>query len=397
MLNLLWFFLIIFLIYLGLSINKIINYKNYKISKLFKKLNYDSLYLSLGTKMGVGTIIGTTMSIHLGGPGSLFWIYLFTALTSSIIYAESYLGSKYKQKINGTDTYISGIYYYTKFGLNKRILSFITLILFVSTYSLFFLMIQSNTITEILNVNKYIFAIILITLLILLVTNETNQVSKLLNKIVPVMCIFFIVISLYTILKNINIIPNIIKNIITNAFNPKSMFIGMILGIKRSIFLNELLIGTTSMSSGINNKSAEITANTLTIGTYFITFVISTLIGLLVLIYMYYNEIPNISYNALLINVFNYHFKSFGNYFLGILVSLLATTTIISGLYIGVSNLTYIFKSKIIVNIFKIIFIMCITLGIFVNTNSLWYYIDLMMLILIILNSYIVNKLKYKL
>lgn len=395
MLNLLWFFLIIFLIYLGLSITKIINYKNYKISKLFKKLNYDSLYLSLGTKMGVGTIIGTTMSIHLGGPGSLFWIYLFTILTSSIIYAESYLGSKYKQKVN--DTYISGIYYYTKFGLNKKILALITLILFVSTYSLFFLMIQSNTITEILNLNKFIFAFILITLLILLVTNETNQVSKLLNKIVPVMCIFFIVISLYTIIKNINIIPIIIKNIITNAFNPKSMFIGMILGIKRSVFLNELLIGTTSMSSGINNEDTEITANTLTIGTYFITFIISTLIGLLVLIYIYYNNVPNITYNELLIKVFNYHFNSFGNYFLGILISLLATTTIISGLYIGVSNLSYIFKNKIIVNIFKITFIMCITLGIFINTNSLWYYIDLLMLILIILNAYIVNKLKYKL
>ena len=345
--------------------------------------------------MGVGTIIGTTMSIHLGGPGSLFWIYLFTILTSSIIYAESFLGSKYKQKIN--DTYISGIYYYTKFGLNKKILAFITLILFVSTYSLFFLMIQSNTITEILKVNKLIFACILIGLLLLLVTNETNQVSKILNKIVPVMCIFFIVISLFIIIKNFDIIPYLFKMILKNAFNPKSMLIGLILGIKRSIFLNELLIGTTSMSSGINNKSPEVTANTLTLGTYFITFIISTLIALLVLIYIYYNDIPNISYNELLIKVFNYHFNTFGSYFLGILISLLATTTIISGLYIGVSNLSYIFKNKIIVNIFKVIFIMCITLGIFVNTSSLWYYIDLMMLILIILNSYIVNKLKYKL
>lgn len=369
MLNLLWFFLLIFLIYLGLSINKIINYKNYKINKLFKKLNFDSLYLSLGTKMGVGTIIGTTMSIHLGGPGSLFWIYLFTFLTSSIIYAESFLGSKYKQKVD--DTYISGIYYYTKFGLKNKTLAIISLIVFVSTYSLFFLMIQSNTITEILNVNKFIFSFILITLLILLVTNETNQVSKLLNKIVPVMCIFFILISSYTIIKNINIIPHIFNSILRNAFNPKSMFIGMILGIKRSIFLNELLIGTTSMSSGINNEDTEITANTLTLGTYFITFIISTLIGMLVLIYMYYNKIPNITYNELLIKVFTFHFNSFGNYFLGLLISLLATTTIISGLYIGVSNLSYIFKNKIVVNIFKIIFILCITLGIFVNTSNL--------------------------
>lgn len=392
MLDILWLILIIYLVYLGLKISKIINYKNYKITSIIKKLNNDSLFLSLGTKMGVGTIIGITMSIHIGGPGTIIWIYIFTLLTSSIIYAESYLGSKYKQKVN--DTYISGIYYYTKFGLNKKILAIISLILFVSTYSLFFLMIQSNTITEILNVNKYIISFIVIILLIILVTNETNQVSKLLNKIVPVMCLFFIIISLYTIIKHHSILPNIFNIIIKSAFNIKTMFIGMIIGIKRSIFLNELLIGTTSMSSGINNEDTEITANTLTIGTYFITFIISTLVALLVLIYMYYNGSPNISYNDLLIQVFNFHFNSFGNYFLGIIVSLLATTTIISGLYIGVSNLTYIFKSKIIVNIFKITFIMCITIGIFTNTNSLWYFIDIMMLIIIVINSYVVNKLK---
>ena len=358
MLNVLWLILIIYLICLGLKISKIINYKNYKLTKILKKLNYDSLYLSLGTKMGVGTIIGTTMSIHLGGPGSLLWIYIFTALTTSIIYAESYLGSKYKQRIN--NTYISGIYYYTKFGLNKKILALIALFIFVSTYSILFLMIQSNTITEILQVSKIYFSLVLFILLILLTTNDTNQISKLLNKIVPVMCSFFILISMYTIIKNASLLPIIIKQIINCAFNPKSMFVGMILGIKRSIFLNELLIGTTSMSSGINNEDTEITANTLTIGTYFITYIISTLIALLVLIYLNNNNISNISYNELLIKVFTFHFNTLGEYFLGIIVSLLATTTIISGLYIGVSNLTYIFNNKTITNSFKIIFIVFI-------------------------------------
>jgi len=394
MLDILWLILIIYLIYLGLKISKIINYKNYKITKLFKKLNYDSLYLSLGTKMGVGTIIGTTMSIHIGGPGSLLWIYIFTILTSSIIYAESYLGNKYKQKIN--NTYIGGIYYYTKFGLNKKILAIISLIIFVSTYSLFFLMIQTNTISQILPLNKITFSIILIILLTLLITNDSSQVSILLNKIVPVMCTFFIIISSYIIIKNINLIPTIINNIITNAFNPKTIFIGMIIGIKRSIFLTELLIGTTSMSSGINDEDTEITANTLTLGTYFITFIISTLIAFLILIFMHYNNIPNITYNELLINVFNYHFNSYGTYFLGILVSLLATTTIISGFYIGTSNLTYIFNNNKIINIFKITFLICVTIGIFINTDELWYYIDILMFILIVLNSYIINKLKNK-
>lgn len=392
MLDILWFFLIIYLSILGIRFAKIINYKNFSIKTMFKDLNYDSLFLALGTKMGVGTIIGTTMSIYIGGPGSILWIYIFTLLTSSIIYVESYLGSKYRQKLN--NEYVGGIYYYTKFGLKNKTLAIISLIIFVSCYSFFFLMIQSNTVLDILNINKYILSIILLILLIILITNETTQISKILNKIVPVMCTFFIVISIISIFKNTELIPTILKSIITSAFNPKTFLTGMIIGIKRSIFLNELLIGTTSMSSGINASISENTAKTLTIGTYFITFIVSTLIAFLILIYMHYNPTIPASYNDLLKNVFIFHFPKFGLFFLALIISLLATTTIISGIYIGTSNINYITNNKIIKFIFKSLIVMCIILGLFISTDKIWYLIDTMMLIIIILNSFIVNKLK---
>lgn len=99
MLNTMWLYLIIILIILGLYFTKKLTLK---LQSIFfnKKLNYETLFLALGTKMGVGSLIGTTMSIFIGGPGSLFWIYLFTIITSSLIYIESFLGSKYKQKLN---------------------------------------------------------------------------------------------------------------------------------------------------------------------------------------------------------------------------------------------------------------------------------------------------------
>ena len=171
----------------------------------------------------------------------------------------------------------------------------------------------------------------------------------------------------------------------------------MILGIKRSIFLNELLIGTTSMSSGINDIDPNKTASTLTLGTYFITFVISILITFLVLIYTTKYNVNITNYNDLLKLVFSYHFNKYGVYFLGIMISLLSCTTIISGIYIGISNISYIFKNKYITNIFKVIICIFIISGIFINTDKLWLIIDTMMFILIILNTYIITKLKYKL
>ena len=378
MLDTLWLILIIYMVCLGIYFSFKVHFKNYKIRTLFKKINTDSLFLALGTKMGVGTIIGTTMSIHI--------------LTSSIIYAESYLGSKYKQRIN--NEYVGGIYYYTRYGLNNNLIASISLVLFISTYTFFFLMIQTNTIYNVLGINKYVLGFIVLITVTVIITKNITKIRTLLNKIVPIMCIFFITISIYAILKNNNMIIDIIKDIITNAFNKKTFLIGMIIGIKRSIFLNELLIGTTSMSSGINNKSSNETANTLVLGSYFIVFIISTLISLLVLIYFKSENILSNSYIELLIKTFTYHFGNLGTVFLSIIICLLSISTIISGIYIGISNFNYLFKSKIILSIFKILIIIFITSGIFISTDKIWLLIDMMMLLLITLNSYIITKLR---
>ena len=92
------------------------------------------------------------------------------------------------------------------------------------------------------------------------------------------------------------------------------MLVGIVIGIKRSIFLNELLIDTTSMSSGINNMDKKITANTLVIGSYFIVFIVSTLLTMLILIYKINTNIVDTSYINLLKNTFIYHYNTLGNY-----------------------------------------------------------------------------------
>lgn len=344
--------------------------------------------------MGVGSLIGTTMSIFIGGPGSLFWIYLFTLITSSLIYIESFLGSKYKQKTKSG--YIGGIYYYTKFGLKNNVLAIIMLIMFITTYSIFFLMIQTNTIKNTLLINPHLLTIIILILSILLITNNINEIKNTLNKIVPFICIFFISISLYKIIKNINLVGIIFNTIIKSAFNTKSMLVGIVIGIKRSIFLNELLIGTTSMSSGINNMDKKITANTLVIGSYFIVFIVSTLLTMLILIYKINTNVVDTSYINLLKNTFTYHYNTLGNYYLNLMITLLATSSIISGIYIGLSNINYLTNNKIIINITKLIILTTLTLGIYLNTDKIWLFIDIMMLSLITLNSIIIYKLRDK-
>ena len=57
-----WIILTIFMFILSFLVTKKIKYRNYKlgIKELFKK-DKTSLFLTLGTKVGVGSIIGTTV------------------------------------------------------------------------------------------------------------------------------------------------------------------------------------------------------------------------------------------------------------------------------------------------------------------------------------------------
>ena len=213
----------------------------------------------------------------------------------------------------------------------------------------------------------------------------------------PVITLFILSLLLISFIKNINYLPQIIKLILKDLFNIKSILISLIIGIKRSIFLNELLIGTTSMSSGINDESKETTANTLVIASYFLVFVISTLISIFLLTYKLKTNENILSYFALLKNAFIFHYGNIGNYLLNLIITLLSSSATISGIYIGTSNVEYLTNNKKLINLTKIIISLSIFTGIFINTSIVWNIIDIMMLVLITLNSYIIYKLINKL
>lgn len=389
MLNLMWTITIIFLSYLGLSIAKQIHFNNLKFKKMSKKIDKDGLFMSLGTKIGVGSIIGTASSILIGGAGSLFWIWIFTIIFSSIIYAESYLGNKYKDKKNN----ISGPYFYIKKSLNKNKLSIIITILLILTYSHFFLMIQTNTITEIMHNNIYIIIISILFLLTTIILN-TKEILKILNKIVPIMCLIYILIGIFIIINNTAIILDITKTIIIEAFSYKGITVGLIVGIKRSIFQSELLVGTTAVASGISNEKSESVAYTQILGMYFISFIICTLTAYIILIYNNYNLNTFNSYNELLLNVFNYHLGEYGELILIIEIILFSITTILSGFYMGTSIIKYFTENKTINNIIKITMLTSSIIGLLIQNNIIWLLIDSILFIIIVLNGYAINKLK---
>jgi AGCS family alanine or glycine:cation symporter len=391
-----WIILIIYLFIISVFLSIKLRFKNYKINikELFKK-DKTSLFLTLGTKIGVGSIIGTASCILIGGFSSTIWIILFSFLFTSLIYYESYYGNKYK-KVNNSES-VGGPYFIIRYGLNNKILSIISVILLILVYSFLFQMMQFNTISYIL-INKFYiskYIIIIVSLIILLITINLSikDILNTLNKIVPYMCLLFVIVCLFIIIKNIS---NININIFLNNFlSFRSIFSGLVIGIKRSIFMNETLIGTTSTSSASDKNNINISIKYQILSSYFISIVVTLLITCLLLIYLSKYCLIN-DYNLLVYNIFNYTLGFVGPFFLIIIYILFGFTTVLSGYYIGKSNIEYLTDNKIILNTFKTLFILFSILGILFNSEIIWKYLDIFIFVMIIINSYSIIKLVMK-
>ena len=390
-----WIMLTIFMFILSIIVSKKIKYRNYKLGvKELLKRDKTSLFLTIGTKVGVGSIIGTTVCIIVGDFASVFWIMVFSLMMSSICYYESYLGKKYRKK--NSNNFIGGPYFILKYGLNKKILSLISCVLLIIIYCFFFQMIQLNTISNIIilntNINRNIILISVFLILLITIGLSIDSVLKLMNKVVPIMCFIFVIMCLYSIVNNIDILILSFKYNLNNIFSIKSILSGMVIGIKRSIFMNEILVGTTSVSSAADKNDSDICMRYQVLGIYFISFVITILVSSLLLIYLHDNNILN-DYILLINSVFYMTSGKIGVYLLIVTFTLFGFTTILSGYYIGKNYIEYLTGSRLLFNIFKVLFIIICLLGIIVNNSIIWKYLDYLLFIMIIINSYSIIKL----
>lgn len=382
------------------------------ISSLLKKDNcnegvtsFKTLMLSLAGRIGVGSISGVALAIYLGGPGTVFWIWVISFISASIAYSEAYLAVKYKVRI--VDGFIGGPSYYIKRGINKLFLGGVYSIIITLCYVIGFIGIQANTITKsfnglLFNISPYLIGSIISILTLFIIFGGIKKITETTSKIVPIMSIFYIVLSLYITLSNIGIFPNIIKSIFTSAFNFKSFSSGflvtLLIGVQRGIFSNEAGIGTgaiasASSSSDDANKQGYIQI----IGVYITSIIICTCTAFIILSSSY-KGLNVIDPNGIEIATFsfNYHLGKFGNIFLLISIFLFAFSTILSGYFYGESSLKYFFNNinNKYIFILKLLTTIVIFTGSIISSTFIWNFIDILVSILAIINIYAIYKLR---
>lgn len=261
-----------------------------------------AFFLSTAMRVGPGNIVGVTGAIAVGGPGALFWMWVSAFFGMSIAYVESVLAQIFKEKKN--DEFIGGLPFYGKKLLGNKAWVGIALSVLYILYAMCCLPAQGfnvvSSIGEIAGIVtgttiavdgafSYAVAVIVVILTAVLVFGGIKMVTKLTNKMVPVMAVVYIVTVLILIILNLNQIPYFLKAVFGGAFTPEAVFggaFGTVLaqGVKRGLMSNEAGQGTITMSAAAAECKDPCEQGIISsIGVFLDTIVICTLSGFVVI------------------------------------------------------------------------------------------------------------------
>ncbi len=224
---------------------------------------FEAVATAIGGSVGVGNIGGVATAIAVGGPGALFWLWVAAFVGMTLKMAEVTLGVYYREKDENGEIY-GGPTYYMEKGLgkeqNKKWWIIPAVIFGGGIFSTFFITVQNYTVSEAVSAAfgiKILYAsIIYIVVNYILIIGGIKSLGKLAGKIVPFMCLFYIIAALYIIIINIGNLPNTIVMVLKGAFNGTAAVGGfagaafnqvMRIGMARSVFSNEAGWGSSPM------------------------------------------------------------------------------------------------------------------------------------------------------
>ena len=213
--------------------------------------SFQAFAVSLASRVGTGNLAGVATAVAIGGPGSVFWMWLIALLGSSSAFVESTLAQLYKEK--GKDSFIGGPAYYMLHGLGLRWMGVLFAVLISITFGFAFNSVQSNTICAAwegaFGIDHAWIGAILTVLTLIVIFGGIQRIAKVSSIVVPVMALGYIALALGIVLFNITRLPAVIETILSNAFGWEQAIGGsvgaaLMQGIKRGLFSNEAGMGS---------------------------------------------------------------------------------------------------------------------------------------------------------
>ena len=382
------------------------------IGKIFKKTDagegevtpFQAVTTALAATVGTGNIAGITAAVTLGGPGSIFWMWITALIGMCTKYSEVLLAVKFRER-NELGDWVGGPMYYIKNGLGKNWKWLGAIFCIFGALAAFGIgnAVQVGNITSSINTVitafnpdfagqstvNLVLGIILAILAAIVLLGGIKRLGSVTEKLIPIMAVIYIVACLVVCFANIAYWPAIFRDIFAGAFSPSgvtggavgSMMLVITLGVKRGVFSTEACLGSAPMAHAANSEKDPVRQGLYGIFEVFMdTIVICTLSGLTVLCGFYaggvdmtYGIQGDTSLNAAALGtVFG---AKGGAIIIALCLALFAFSTVLSwGMY-GTRCCEFLFGTKAI-KPYQVIFILIIIVGATMELSLAWDIAD---------------------
>lgn len=322
--------------------------------------SFEAFCIGMGARIGVGNIAGVATAIVTGGPGAVFWMWIFAIIGSASSFMESTLAQIYKEKKKDGHYYGGPAYYATK-GLGNKKLGYIAAILLVLTFGIGFVAVQSCNASNALcgafdfENNHLVFAIIIAAIAAVIIFKGLKRIAKFSSTVVPIMAVAWIVFAIIAILLNIDGVANAFSMIFEYAFSAPSMIGGavgsiIVTGLKRGVFSNEAGLGSIANIAATADVKHPIKQGMIqSFGVLVDTLIVCTCTALVVLSYGSFDEILGFGVKgAQLVQgvVASTAFGSVANYIIAIFMFVFAFTSLIGYYTMSEANARFIKDDK---------------------------------------------------
>jgi AGCS family alanine or glycine:cation symporter len=344
---------------------------------------FQAFMTALAASIGTGNIAGVATAIVSGGPGALFWIWVYGFFATSIKFAEAVLGLRYREARG--ETVLSGPMYYLRDGLGSPRLAWLFALVAAVAALTTTPFTQPNSMALVLNsvvgVPRLAAGLVIAVLTWLVIIGGVKSIGRVAERLSPLKVGLYLVGGAVVMLVNAAAVPGVLARVVSEAFTMQSalgfgMFTAMRYGIARGIYANEAGYGTAAVAYGTaqSDRPAQQGLNAV-IEVFIVSFVTSTISAMTILLTGAWQS--GLTSTAAVASGFNAVMPVIGGYIVAFCTFLFGYTTLIGWAYYGEQFFEYILGRKVTVP-YRWIYCLLIPFGAVSRVEVVWAWGDLM-------------------
>ncbi len=232
-----------------------------------------ALLSAIAATVGMGNIAGVAIALSIGGPGTVFWMWVSALVGMSTKFFEGTLSIMYKGRDTAGEVQGGPMYIITR-GLGEKWKPLaVAFSIFGLVGTLCFM--QANQLVESVTTVfttpmgientltlRFIMGLIMVAIVGAVILGGIKRIALFASRIVPVMVVLYLIMVLIIMAMNFKEIPGVFGQIFEGAFDMRAGFGAFayvaLTGARRAAFVNEAGVGTASMMHGASKNTDPI-------------------------------------------------------------------------------------------------------------------------------------------